>query len=380
LNKKSLVVAISLIIVILFCHPGLASEGPYVSADAAILMDADSGQVLYTKNPFKTRPPASTTKVITALLAMESGQLNDLVTVSRAAASTAGSSMYLRVGETVSLSDLLYGALLNSGNDACVAIAEHIAGSRESFAALMNIKALSLGAVNTNFTNPHGLPDKEHYTCAYDLALIARAALNNKKFSEIVVTKNKVIEIPGQNQGHRLQNTNQLLWKYLWADGIKTGTTSAAGPCLVSSASKGNRKLIAVVLSSGDRWADSMKLFEYGFNSFSYYQVAVTGAVYGSIPVQNSEKESLAVVYANDLGVLVPSIGDRGIKKRAIIMTDLLAPIKKGQVIGMVSYYVSQNFVRSTDLIANEDLEIQSFWGLFKRWLQGGISIVFSNL
>lgn len=307
---KPLKIIITILVVIFFF--GITSEAPAaeitgISADAAILMDARTGQVLFAKEPFKKRPPASTTKVLTALTAIETGSLNDMVKVSERAAGTEGSSIYLSEGETLTLSDLLYGALMKSGNDACVAIAEHIAGSVDRFARLMNIRALAMGTLNTHFTNPHGLPDEEHYTCAYDLAVIARHALENKKFSEIVETRDKVIDWPGQEWDRKLHNTNRLLWSYLWADGVKTGTTDAAGKCLIASASKDNRRLIAVVPHSGDRWGDCIRLFEYGFNQYEYSQVAVAGEQYRMLQVQNGVQEEFPVLYESDLGILIPS-------------------------------------------------------------------------
>lgn len=360
-----------------FIPSAMASDQLGISADAAILIDMKTGQILYSKNPFKRRPPASTTKILTALLAIENGNLNGKVNVSRKAAHTEGSSMYLTEGEILPLRDLLYGALMHSGNDACEAMAEYIGGSRDKFALLMNIKALSLGTINSNFTNPHGLPDESHYTCAYDLALITRHALKNPDFSKMVDTRNKSIEWPGQKWNRRLQNTNQLLWRYLWADGVKTGTTSAAGQCLVSSASKGSRQLIAVVLSSGDRWQDSIKMFEYGFNQFEYTQVAVAGIEYTELSVQNGVRKNVPVVYASDLGILTPRVNPKALVKKVLIDQLITAPVIKSQVVGSVNYYVDDIFVEKTNLITAYAVERQGSWGRFKEWLTIKINNIF---
>lgn len=355
-------------------RPLIAAENLYVSADAAILMDARTGQVLYAKNPFKKRPPASTTKVITALLAIESGRLSDLVRVSRKAAGTEGSSIYLSAGEALSLRDLLYGALLKSGNDACVAIAEHIAGSTQRFAVLMNTRALAMGALNTRFVNPHGLPDKNHYTTAYDLALIGRHALANRTFAEIVGTKDKVIDWPGKSWDRKLKNTNKLLWRYSWADGIKTGTTNAAGPCLISSASKDSRQLLAVVLDSDDRWGDSIKMFEYGFNKYEYSQVAVAGADFGTYRVLNGTKEYVSVAFAKDHGILLPA-GDQSVLEKKVLMEPYpMAPIKKGRVLGSVSYYVDEYPAGRVDLVAAADIREMGIVGRIIKWVNSKIS------
>ncbi|MCL4440213.1 MAG: D-alanyl-D-alanine carboxypeptidase [Firmicutes bacterium] len=375
-NCRQAVIIVVLLSFVLFVPKALACDRytlgsqPYLSGDAAILMDAKTGQVLYAKNPFKKRPPASTTKVMTALLAIETGRLNDTVTISPKAARTEGSSMYLSTGEVFTMSDLLYGALLKSGNDACVAIAEHIAGSVEGFAVLMNIKALAIGALNTNFVNPHGLPDENHYTCAYDLALIARRALANRTFSDIVSTKDRLIDLPGNGWDRRLENTNQLLWRYLWADGVKTGTTNAAGQCLVSSASKGSRQLVAVVLRSGDRWTDSITMFEYGFNHYEYSQVAVAGAGVGNYKVLDGVEEYMPVAYGADLGVLVPVQNPKALTKRVSIQPDITAPVKKGQVIGEASYFANGCFAGKVNLVSAADIERQGLWHRLKKWVK----------
>lgn len=374
-NSKSSIISVLMVVCIfmsgVFAKPAVsyAYQKPDISADAAILMDLKSGQVLYSKNPFKRRPPASTTKVITALLAIENGRLSDQVKVSKKAAYTEGSSMYLRVGEVVRMSDLLYGALMHSGNDACEAIAEHVGGNVKDFARLMNLKALSLGAVNTHFTNPHGLPDEDHYTCAYDLALITRYALKNPVFAQVVSTRNKLLKDLDGEAGRALSNTNQLLWKYFWADGVKTGTTSAAGQCLVSSATKGNRQLVAVVLKSGSRWNDSIKLLEYGFNQFEYSQVAVAGAEYGRYSVQNGKQKEISVVYESDHGVLVPVENPQSLEKRVTIDSYPVAPIKKGAVIGSVSYFINDSFAGRVNLITAADVDEQGIWGRMIEWI-----------
>lgn len=378
MKKVKWIICITITVIIVCTGaPVLAADQIDVSADAAILMDAKTGQVLFSKNPFKKRPPASTTKVITALLAIETGRLTDKVTISRTAARTEGSSMYLREGEVFTLSDLLYGALLNSGNDACVAIAEHVAGSVENFAVLMNMKALALGALNTHFVNPNGLPNQDHYTCAYDLALFARRALGNSTFSNIVSTKDKVIDLPAPNWDRRLQNTNQLLWRYLWADGIKTGTTSAAGQCLISSASKGSRQLLAVVLRSGDRWNDSIRMFEYGFNNFEYKQVSVTGAKFGFCAVTDGKEKEVPAVYSGDLGVLVPAGGEVEVEQRVSLPPSVSAPVTKGQVLGSVSYYANDRFAGRVNLLAGQNVNKQGFFDRFYDWWEAKINKIF---
>lgn len=345
--------------------PVYGVEEPYVSADAAILMDARTGQILYARNPHKKRPPASTTKIMTALLALELGNPDDIVTVSPNAARVEGSSIYLSAGEKFKFADLVTGALIKSGNDACEAIAEHISGSVEKFAELMNKKALLIGARNTNFVNPHGLPAKEHYTTAYDLGLIAVHALRNAKFAEIVSTREKMI---AGSWNRQLTNTNELLWRYHWADGVKTGTTSEAGQCLVSSASKDSRRLVAVVLKSYDRYGDSLKLLEYGFDNFEYRQVAVSGEVFRSVPVLKGMEDRVQAKFTGDLSVLIPRDRPEALEVKTEVISGITAPVKKGQRIGRVKIYMDGQQMGISELAAASDVPERTWWRTVKKW------------
>ncbi|MBQ5746053.1 MAG: D-alanyl-D-alanine carboxypeptidase, partial [Selenomonadales bacterium] len=209
-------------------------------AHSAVLMEEMTGEVIYDKHGDKRMPPASTTKILTALIAIESGRLAEPVTVSENAAKTNGSRMHLKKGQVLSLEELVTGLLLRSGNDAAVAIAEHLAGSTEAFAEQMNARAYALGAHDCHFVNPHGLPAPDHYVTAKSLARIARCAMQNKSFADIVAKRTAEIDWEDTKGTHHqsLRNTNKLLWQYPAADGIKTGTTGEAGACLVASAYK----------------------------------------------------------------------------------------------------------------------------------------------
>ncbi len=367
LANKYLVIFL-LVLFICPAAPVAALERPYVSADAAILMDGRTGQVLFAKNPHKQRPPASTTKILTALLALEFGNLNDTVTVSPGAARVEGSSIYLEAGEKLKLADLITGALMKSGNDACTAIAEHISGSVEDFAELMNKKAVLLGARNSHFTNPHGLPNRQHYVTAYDLGIIAVQALKNRKFADIVSVREQTIDWPGKDWDRRLTNTNELLWRYHWADGIKTGTTSEAGSCLVSSASKDNRRLVAVVLKSGNRYNDTIKLFEFGFAKFAYRQVAVAGEVFRSVPVQQGMTDRVPVRSGKDLSVLVPRDRPAALEIKSIIKSGLKAPVIEGQKVGTLEVFLDGQMLGKTELLAGTAVPERTWWRLLKKW------------
>lgn len=345
----------------------------HLSADAAVLMDARTGQVLLAKNPHKRRPPASTTKILTGIIALEMGKLDEVVEVSPRAAAVGESSIYLDAGEKLTLNELVQGALMKSGNDACAAIAEHVGGDIETFAQLMNFKARVLGAWNSNFINPHGLPNDNHFTTAYDLGMIARYAVKNQRFSEIVSQKEQEIDWYGQSWNRHLKNTNKLLWSYIWADGIKTGTTRAAGPCLVSSASKDNRRLIAVVLNSGDRWGDSVRLFEWGFNNFYYQQVAVAGEYYGEIKVDNGLAAKAHLAFKEGYGVLVPRDNPKALEKRLVLKRKVKAPVKAGQTLGWMETVVNGEKVGKVELVAIKDIPEDTLINKLLYWFQGKI-------
>jgi D-alanyl-D-alanine carboxypeptidase (penicillin-binding protein 5/6) len=244
-----------------------------VRAASAILVDASSGAVLYERAPDAPRSPASVTKILTALVILERGQLEDTVVVSRAAAQTGGHRLGLREGQRISLGDLVAAILIRSANDASVAAAEHVGGSLDGFVALMNEKAAELGMANSRFSNPHGLDEPFHYTTARDMATLTRAALDHPRFAELVRTRQARVTIwrPGRRklvpQARIVQTHNRLLGQLDGADGVKTGYTDSAGRCLVASASRGSHRMIAVLLNDPRRWMDAATLLEYGFGS-----------------------------------------------------------------------------------------------------------------
>ena len=237
---------------------------PEITATAAIAIEAETGEILYQKNAFRLRAPASTTKILTALLAVESNYWDEIVTINENAAAVGEASLHLRVFDQLPFRELVFGALMKSGNDACVAIAEFLAPSEAEFVGLMNLKARLLGAYNTTFYNSHGLPHPYHLTTAYDLALITRHALQNPLFRQIVATKSHQIKWHNSPRTLLLKNTNRLLWSFPEITGVKTGTTIQAGKCLVASAKYDQKQIITVVLNSANRFGDAQKLLEYG--------------------------------------------------------------------------------------------------------------------
>lgn len=242
---------------------------PQITAASYLLMDAHTGRVLLEHNGQEKRPPASTTKILTSITAIDLANLDELVIVSSNADRVGDATIYLSTGEVFDLRSLLLGALIKSGNDATVAIAEQVAGDEKLFMDLVNRKARILGAVNTEFFNPHGLPHDQHVTTAYDLGIITQYAMKNPVFAAMVKTKETTITSFNTGRTVYLTNTNKLLWKNDEIIGVKTGTTNKAGKCLVSAARRDGKILIAVVLKSNDRYGDTEKLLNWGFEEFT---------------------------------------------------------------------------------------------------------------
>ena len=264
-SMKKVIFAILTIALLGSSLPAQSAKSPIVNAHSAVLMDAATGKILFRKNFLDIMAPASTTKIMTAILALERLSLGKKVCISKNGATCEGTSVNLVCGEQKTVRELLYGAMLVSGNDAAVALAEAVSGSESKFARLMTNKAKQLGMANTRFKNASGLPVIGHYSTAYDMALLTRYAMKNRNFAAIVDTKYKNISGPRTGTVRKLQNHNKLLWKYPYATGVKTGYTINAGGCLVSSATHNGKTLIVVVLKTAVIYNDCIKLFNYGF-------------------------------------------------------------------------------------------------------------------
>jgi len=344
---------------------------PHLTCTAAVLIDAATGAVLYDRDADRRWAPASITKVLTAIVALEWGDLRRPVTVSGRAAWMPGSDMKIDQGEVWELGDLMYGLMLESGNDAAVAIAEHIAGSVGSFSSLMNVKAWEIGAGSSRFCNPHGLSDPGHFSTAYDLALIGRWALKDPTLAHIVATREFVARERTTGRALTLQNTNRLLWEYDWVRGIKTGTTPAAGKCLMFAASRGDLHLIGVVLDSDDRWRDSLALLQWGFEAFEARRFARAGFPAGRVDVTSGRSRAVPVVVASDLTYPVAR-GAQDIAVRRDPYAPLLAPVRPGQPVGQLVLCVAGRDVVRVDLIALVGVPRLGVWGRLWRALTGG--------
>jgi len=338
--------------------------GPRITANASVLLETKSGMVIYTKNSELRRAPASTTKMMTAIVALEKGRLNQEIKVSRLAAGTPGSSIYLRSGERLTLKQLLTGMMLQSGNDGSIAVAEGVAGSMDDFVKLMNLKAKEIGALKTNFRNPHGLRAPSHYTTALDLALIARYGLSNPHFARLVKQRQAVLEwIEGRAGKVEIKNTNRLLWYLEGADGVKTGTTNEAGKCLVASATRYGKQFIAVVLNSPDRWGDCARLLEYGFQGFTTVKIANQQESVGQLPVINGAQATVELYPRVDLTAEVRKGEEKLIiRKISIFSPELTAPVRVGQVLGKIGYEYQGQFVAGVDLIAKKPIRRLRRW------------------
>ncbi|WP_010284337.1 D-alanyl-D-alanine carboxypeptidase family protein [Bacillus timonensis] len=278
--RKRLILCIIIVMILIGFLPQKTSALS-VSAKGAILIEQESGRILYEKNAHQRMRIASITKIMTAIIAIESGKLNDMVKVSNKAVRTEGSSLYLQPNEEIKLEHLVYGLMLRSGNDSAVAIAEHVGGSLDGFVFLMNQKAAEIGMQNTEFANPHGLDDHEnHYSSAYDMAILMRYAMKNEKFREISGTKVYRAPNPNEKWDRVWRNKNKLLTQlYPYSTGGKTGYTKRAKRTLVSTASKDGVDLIAVTINASDDWNDHMNMFNRAFDTYDLVKVVEEGDI-----------------------------------------------------------------------------------------------------
>lgn len=340
-----------------------SQTGPAIYAASAILLEATTGAILYAHNEHVRRAPASTTKIMTALVALIAGDLRSLVTVGQKAGWTPGSSAGLRPGDRLSLSELLQGLMLVSGNDASVAVAEHVAGSESGFVALMNRQAKEFGAFNTNFRNPHGLSALGHYTTAFDLALITRYALQYPQFARLVRTRQEDLEWAEGERRAPIANTNRLLWSFAGADGVKTGTTSEAGHCLVASATRDGRQLIAVILRSGDRWGDAAALLDYGFRTFRLLILAEEGRPYATLPVTRGEAPMVALTPRHRLAVVCRQGEENLVRLEAVLpRRPLKAPLHPGQALGRLTAVYAGQEIEGVDLLPGRAVRRRTWW------------------
>ncbi len=339
-----------------------------ISAKSAVLIDSASGRVLYEKNAYEKLPMASTTKIMTGLLACESGKMGEMVVTSPVASGTEGSSLWLKIGEKQTLENLTYGLMLKSGNDAAIAIAEHLCGSIDAFSLKMTERAKQIKAYNTQFKNPNGLDEEGHYTTAYDLALISREAMKNETFRKIVATKKYSIPMEGEEWDRALTNHNKMLWRYEGCNGIKTGYTKKCGRCLVTSAEK-NGSLICVTLNAPDDWSDHTELLDFGFDNFDKKVIFKKGEKVCKYIYDEKKNKSVPLVCREEASVMMKDTEKYSVK---IEYLNPKLPLTKETVAAKAHIYVDGEEIFSVNLYSNRKVTenkgvLSKVFTLFKR-------------
>lgn len=365
------------IIFVLYLSVSAYGKELSVYAQGAVLMEYETGRVLWQKNMKQELPMASTTKIMTAIIAIESGKAEEIVEVSQKAASAPKVKMGLIKGEKYRLIDLLYPLMLVSANDAAVAIAEHTGKSVEGFADLMNKKAKDIGAYNTEFVTPNGLDKDNHHSTAYDMALITRYAIKNKKFVDIINTQSKEIS---SLEGRRFEfyNKNRLLREYKGALGVKTGFTGKAGNCFVGAAKRNGMTLISVVLASGwgslgkeRKWSDTKALLDYGFDNFKTERVIEKGTKTGKVEVLHSKEGYVNTETLSDGYACVSKEEKENLKTVFNTYKTVEAPVKKGDVLGMAEVFTSDGEkLCETEIISCRNIERHDFYESIKKVLK----------
>ncbi len=374
MKLKKRIVSISLAVFMVVTIPlqtGAISDNE-VKAPSAILMEANTGKILYEKNSHEKRPCASITKVMTLLLVMEaldSGKisLKDIVTTSAHAASMGGSDIWLKEGETMSVDDLLKATVIMSANDAAVALAEYVAGTEDDFIQLMNQKAAKLGMKDTTFKNCNGLDEDGHLTSAYDVAIMSAELMKHKKIFDY--TKTRIDYVRGGKT--QLVNSNKLIQSYKGITGLKTGTTGKAGSCVSATAERNNVSLIAVVLgcsNTKERFSSAAALLDYGFANWS--MAAPQEPKLSSVKVTNGINDTVEPVAAASGNLLVPKGKEKEVKSTVTLSETLEAPVEKGQIIGKITYKLGDETLKECNICAKTSVSKIDFSAVYKILLQ----------
>ncbi|MFI3230054.1 MAG: D-alanyl-D-alanine carboxypeptidase family protein [bacterium] len=363
-----------------------ASDTPNIISQGAIVMDAQTGRVLFGKNIDEPLAMASTTKIMTAIITLENANLKDVVTVGKNPTTAPNVKMNLKQGEEILLENLLYALMLESANDSAIAIAEYVFGDVETFCEKMTEKALLLGAKDTIFKTPNGLDLDDHHSTAYDMAIITQYALQNPKFVEIINTSQ--VSFSTNKSSYSLTNKNGFLNIYDGANGVKTGYTNKAGFCFVGSASRDDMTLIAVVLTSGwgttgktNRWQDTKNLLDYGFDNFEYLNIINQGILVDekgveiSVPVLKGEVDFINIYYQDDIVIPISEEEqNNGLINIVLDYQELLeAPTLKDQKIGTASVFISGELIASTDILTYQEVSkntlANNIYNIFKNWV-----------
>ena len=354
-----------------------------ITSKSALLMDYNTGKVIYSLNEHEKLPPASITKIMTLLLTMEAlskGRItyDDKVVISDYASSMGGTQIYLETGETQTVEDLIRATTIRSANDAAVALGECISGSNEAFVKLMNDKAKALGMVNTHFSNSSGLPTEDHYTSAYDIAIMSRELLRHNKLSKYLTSYMEDLVVGKKKDSTQtMVNTNKLIKTYEGTTGIKTGSTNAAGYCLSASAKRGDLQLIAVVLGAKTgaiRFAEAKKLLDYGFANYNSITIGKKGETIVNIPLEKGDETSIDLVLERDAYALIPKDNKGKVDKEVKYPDKIPLPIEKGQIIGELLISIEGKEIDTINLIAKNDVNSAGLLKLLKRTFTSFIS------
>ena len=347
------------------------SKNLLLNSKNAILYDNTYDEILYEKNAYDRVPNASTTKVLTAIVAYENGNLEDIVTVSKNAALVGGSGINLKSGDKATLNDLIKGLLVHSGNDAAVAIAENVGGSVENFCNMMNEKAKEMGLENTNFVTPHGLDKENHYSTAYDLVKMSEYLLSVKYLADIVNQTSVTINVNGNSRV--IGTTNEMLSFFEGADGVKTGFTGDAGRCLITSATRNGRQLISVVLGCGNkkqRTQDSVKLLNFGFENYEIVNICKNMKREFEIEVEKGKANKYVITLDGDIMLPINNEKKDKITYKYEINSNLKAPILLGNCIGKVYIYIDNELKRIIDINLPQTIEKKGISDYFKYFLK----------
>lgn len=362
--KKTVIFVLCFIFAFSICI--LDADAMGTSAQAHILMDADTGLVLSSNGENQKLKMASTTKIMTTLLALEEAGKKDRVVTFTDEMSAEGSSMYLEAGDKLKLSDLAAGMMMASGNDAANATAIALSGSLEAFAKLMNNKAEAIGMKNTSFVTPSGLDDEEHYSTAYDMALLMSEAIKNKSFAELSASKEKTVKfVYPEEKVITYENHNRLLSLYEYCTGGKTGYTDAAGRCLVSTAKKDGVSLVAVTLNAPDDWNDHQALYEYGFSLYTKVDFDESNREF-SVKLSGGTKDYL-IAKAENVSLTVPAKRINDIEKNIYLPTFVFAPVKEGETVGKITYTLDGNEIAKLEIKISETVDEKPRMSFFRR-------------
>ena len=364
-NRKSKIVIILLFMLTIlsfpFCQHNVLAKGEG-NKRGYVVIEASSNRILKASNEHLSMPMASTTKIMTAIVTIENADLKEIITIPKSAVGIEGSSIYLKVGQKISVINLLYGLILRSGNDAAVALALHVAGSVEKFVALMNEKVNELGLKQTKFQNPHGLSQNNHYTSAYDLAIITSYALKNEVFKDIVSTKMHVVNGENDEENQYFANKNRILYNYQGANGVKTGYTIDAGRCLVASSEREGMQVIAVALNYYNYFELCSELMDYAHNNYYLKKIADNSKPYAEAKVKKGKGVKKTELYLlEDRYYPLKKDGSEEVVTEIYAKSEIIAPHEKTNSCGEVKFYVGNNLIFQEKLYTIYNIE--------KKWI-----------